>query len=717
MVLRIERVRQRGRQLGAAAAAAMMLLGLGVFGYEAQPPQAGNTAPQGPAGPEAAKAKPDGKSSPAAKPKDVKLGLLLNDPKAFRGYTLLNAMNSKTAYLIGMDGRVVKRWESKYNSMHAARLMENGHLFRVAALGIGERAFGAGPGAAGRVQEFAWDGELVWDFAFHNDKQYAHHDATKLPNGNVLMVVWDKKTRDEAIAAGRKKDLVSDYLEPDSVIEVKPTGKTTGQIVWEWHLWDHLVQDHDSSKANFGDVSAHPELVDINFVEQPMGFGPQPAPPAANAKTAAPPRDPAKDAVKKAEAEKLKTLGYVGTPQQRSQRINPDWTHVNSVDYNPALDQIVISVHELSEIWIIDHSTTTAQAAGHTGGRSGKGGDLLYRWGNPRAYRAGTNTDQTLFAQHNAHWIPPGLPGEGHMLVFNNGGHRPDGNYSSVDELVLPVDGQGRYPLETGSSYGPKKPIWSYSAPKKSDFYAFFISGAQRLANGNTLICSGPNGTLFEVTPAQEVVWKYVNPVKGDFGPGGPPRPNQVLPEFLRDDLGLSAEQKKDIEALQQTVDQTLVKVLTEAQQKTLRERIGPGPGGFAAMPAPGQIMSVATQVALKPTPEQKPKLADLQKDVDARLDKVLTAEQKKDLKQIRADFTRGGQQFGFGGRPPGGPPGRFPGGPPGGTPVFRAYRYGTEYPGVAGKDLKPGKTVEELQPKEPEKTKGTEKAKETASR
>ena len=159
-----------------------------------------------------------------------------------------------------------------------------------------------------------------------------------------------------------------------------------------------------------------------------------------------------------------------------------------------------MSVHAFSEFWIIDHSTTTAEAASHKGGRSGKGGDLLYRWGNPRAYRNGSKMDQRLFNQHNAHWIPHGLPGEGHLLVFNNGSGRPGGDSSSVDEIVLPVDSQGQYTRNRRGPFGPTQAVWSYSAPKKSDFYSFFISGPAA-PNGNTLICSGANGTVFEVTP------------------------------------------------------------------------------------------------------------------------------------------------------------------------------------------------------------------------
>ena len=716
MGMPVDRMTHLATRIGVIAATTAALLLVALLRTEANA-----QAPGGERGQTKGNAGPDGKDRPGGTLPAVKLGLSINEPGAFRGYTLLNPMGQKTVYLFDLEGRVVHTWASQYNSMQAAYLLEDGHLFRVANAGD-EMSFGGGGGSAGRMQEFTWDGEVLWDFKMHNPKQLQHHDAIKLPNGNVLMVVWEKKTTEEAIAAGRKPELVSKYILPDSVLEVKPTGKTTGDIVWEWHLWDHVIQDHDSTKANFGDVAAHPELVDINFVENPLGPGPGGPPPGgAQAKKAVASKDAAKDARTKAEQEKLKSIGYVGAPAARAQRANPDWTHVNSIDFNPALDQIVLSVHELSEIWIIDHSTTTALAAGHSGGRSGMGGDLLYRWGNPRAYRAGKNADQTLFAQHCANWIRPGLPGAGHLLVFNNGGHRSDGDYSSVDELELPVDAEGRYSLKPGAKFGPEKPVWSYSAPNRSDFFAFFISGAHRLPNGNTLICSGPNGTVFEVTPDKQVVWKYVNPVKGGFGPGGggpggPPPPNQVLVSFVQDRLGLSPDQRKTVAALQKTVDETLKSVLTDDQTKTLRERSMAGPG---AMPPPGQIIATTAQITLKPTPDQKTSLSALQKEVDAGLEKVLTSDQKETLKGLRADFARGGGPGGGprGGGGPGGRPGGPPGGPPGGASLFRAYRYAPDYAGLSSKELKPGKTVEELQPKDQPASKGAEKSKDAAKK
>jgi hypothetical protein len=390
-------------------------------------------------------------------------------------------MTSTDTHLIDMEGRVVRTWRSDWQPALSAYLLESGNLLRSGAVPPGEQPFG-GPGAGGRIQEFSWDGQLVWDFRLVLERQLPHHDIAPLPNGNVLVVAWDKKEADEVISAGRRRPWLGDrHLLSDCILEIKPTGKTTGEIVWQWHVWDHLIQDHDPTKANYGDVSAHPELIDVNLGEE--------------------------------------MRWTAGVPD-----FTVDWTHINSIAYSPELDQIALSVRAFSEIWIIDHGTTTAEAAGHTGGRRGKGGDLLYRWGNPRAYRRGEQADQRLFKQHHAHWIPSGLPGAGHILLFNNGNNRPGGAYSTVDEIVTPVTADGQYSRTPGQAFEPRDAIWSYAAPNKRDLFSLVVSGAQRLANGNTLICSGASGTLLEVTPEKELVWKFVNPVKGSFLGFRPPR-------------------------------------------------------------------------------------------------------------------------------------------------------------------------------------------------
>jgi hypothetical protein len=449
-----------------------------------------------------------------AAPKPKTVGVVTNDPKAYQGYTLVFPLPSKKTYLIDMQGSVVRTWESKYLAGQEAYLLSNGNMLRSAKLADSEARF-AGAGAGGRVQEFTWNGDLVWDYKYHNEKQVHHHAVTRLPNGNVLLIVWERKTAAQAIAAGVKPQLAGrgDML-VDCLIEVQPAGKVGGRVVWEWHIWDHLIQDHDPSKPNYGDVAALPERIDANFARQPEN-------PFAAFFAPSPRKDGGKAKGKDDALEKLKGIGYIGAGGgTKFEGFIPDWTHVNAVSYNAKLDQIMLSPREFNEVWIIDHSTTTAEAAGRTGGRSGKGGDLLYRWGNPKAYRAGTEKDQRLFVQHDTHWIPAGLPGEGHMLVFNNGTRRPDGTYSSVDEVVLPIDEAGRYHREPGKPFGPDQMVWSYASPKKTDFYAVFMSGAQRLPNGNTLISTGFSGTIFEVTPDKEVVWKYVVPMDSDFKPG-----------------------------------------------------------------------------------------------------------------------------------------------------------------------------------------------------
>jgi hypothetical protein len=398
------------------------------------------------------------------------VGLFVNDEQAFEGYTLFGPHNSTSVFLISNDGLLVHEWETPYEPSLMGYLLESGHLIRKASV----------PGVPGGVlQEFDWDGILVWEYTMDIPRRKMHHDIEPLPNGNVLVIAWETKSDDAAIAAGRDPSTVIYELDPDMIAEVSPDG----EIVWEWHIWDHLVQNFDPTKDNFGVVTDHPELIDINFGDTHGG-------------------------------------------------VNSDWNHANGIDYNAQLDQIVLSVRNFSEFWVIDHSTTTEEAAGHTGGNSGKGGDLLYRWGNPQAYGRGTAADRRLYFQHDAQWIPPGYPGEGNFIVFNNGEGRPDGDYSSIEEIVSPVDEFGAYSIEPGVPFGPDRAVWSYTSTPPENFYSPFISGVERQSGGTTLICSGRSGHFFEVTPDGTVVWDYVNPVfqDGRVTQGDPvPTTNQVF--------------------------------------------------------------------------------------------------------------------------------------------------------------------------------------------
>jgi hypothetical protein len=439
---------------------------------------------------------PDGRVQPK--------GLLRHEAGAWPGYTLFTPLRSTTTYLIDMEGEVVHRWESDYTPGHSVYLLANGHLLR-AGHEPSERAFPGG-GAGGRIQEFTWDGAVVWDFLYASDEHLQHHDLEPLPSGNILLIAWEKKSREEAIATGRDPRLLeTGQLEEgemwvDHIVEIEPIAPDGGKVVWEWHAWDHLIQDRDPEKANHGVPAEHPERIDIHADRW---------------------RRRASDEELGDELERLRKLGYAGGPPGRPQGMRADWTHVNSIDYNPYLDQILLSVHAFSEIWIIDHSTTTEEAAGSTGGRGGRGGDLLYRWGNPQAFGGGTAEDRVLFGQHDARWVR-GKEGEWSVLMFNNGLDRVGGNWSSVDQILLPIDEAGNYLRGEGEAFGPSEPFWSYTDPRRGLFYSSHISGAQRLPNGNTLICTGDQGRFFEVTASGEKVWEYSNPfVQGIYrGPG-----------------------------------------------------------------------------------------------------------------------------------------------------------------------------------------------------
>ena len=180
----------------------------------------------------------------------------------------------------------------------------------------------------------------------------------------------------------------------------------------------------------------------------------------------------------------------------------------------------------MNEIYIIDHSTTTEEAAGHTGGTYGKGGDILYRWGNPQVYGKGLSSDQQFFAQHDVNWIETGHPYEGALSVFNNGNGRFPA-YSSVD-ILAPLVENGSYTLESNGTFGPAVPSWSWDLGE--EMYSGAVSGANMMPNGHMLVTHGTQGTLYEVSTNGEVVWEYINPI----GSSGPFTQGEEIPEGNR---------------------------------------------------------------------------------------------------------------------------------------------------------------------------------------
>ena len=391
------------------------------------------------------------------------MGLIHSGPEASEGYTLFSGLFNNGVFLVDNCGRVVNQWDCEHRSGVADYLAMDGNLLR-AARDLNWPGNGITIGGTGqRLQKLDWEGNMIWDWVYADTYHILHHDIVEMPNGNILALAYERIDSADAIAWGRDSALVATpFIAPDVVLEVRPIGTDSAEIVWEWHVWDHVIQDHDSTMPHYGSVVDHPELFDLNWYSPNLGFD------------------------------------------------NMDWTHYNGIDYNEELDQIAISSQLWCEFIIIDHSTTTQEAAGHTGGRYGKGGDCLYRWGNPHGWKMGTPEDRKLWGPHGIMWIPEGYPNEGKMMIYNNGNWRQP-SYSEVFILDPPQSAPGVYEMSNGV-WGPEEPEWTFGGPDRLDFYSFFISNARPQPNGNVLICEGDEGKLFEVTPDGREVWRYVNP-------------------------------------------------------------------------------------------------------------------------------------------------------------------------------------------------------------
>ncbi len=397
------------------------------------------------------------------------LGLLhYNKEKAFDGYTLFSPHakspawivdklpnpGSKTTYLIDMEGNVVHTWKHENPGMYA-ELLPSGNLLRAEKIPGSPVNFG---GWHGLLREYSWDGRVVWEHRVSDATRVAHHGFDRLPNGNTAFLIWEFHSYDEALAKGRdpKCTALSPSgskgpgwgpdgqplmgIWPDAIIEVTPKG----EIAWEWHVWDHIGTGQDQ--------------IDINW-RLPL------------------------------------SMGYMA---------RADWTHWNSIRYNPKTDQYAVNSRDWGEIYIIDR----------------KSGNIVWRYGNPATHGKGKapagyhdDGDQILFGSHDVNWLP-----NGNISIFNNGTYRPSMNRSSVMEI----------------NPRTKQVVWEFRTRDPNSFSSDFQSAAQKLPNGNWLITATNNGHIFEVTQDKEVVWEFINPISVDDKPYCVKRDNEPFTQVHR---------------------------------------------------------------------------------------------------------------------------------------------------------------------------------------
>jgi outer membrane protein assembly factor BamB len=287
----------------------------------------------------------------------------------YDGYILIDEAQENRVFLIDKNGDLVFEYPLKGRKIgNDAVLLPNGSLLASIQAADAEITFG---GFAGKIQVIGKDGETIWNFDYSKNGHTSHHDVELLPNGNIITIVWERMPQEVAIANGSNLDI---DVFPEAIIEINPE---TDTIVWEWHAWDHLVQDFDATKLNYGNIAENPQLINFNYVDARDG----------------------------------------------------DIMHANGIAYDALNDLIYLSVNFYSEVWVIDHSTSIQEAAQHDGGNFGLGGDLVYRFGNPSTQNI-SDMPRLFINNHYPNLFEPNK-----MLIFTNGG---DLKQSTVYELDLP---------------------------------------------------------------------------------------------------------------------------------------------------------------------------------------------------------------------------------------------------------------------------------------
>jgi hypothetical protein len=401
----------------------------------------------------------------AAAPTVYPTGTTIYDPdKAENGFTVLSILGTRAVVVIDMNGRVVKQWDD-YN-------VSAGGPARILPGGIVIASNGAFPGHLETTALIArdFDGKELWRF----DRAEEITIKRETGEGDAKTTVEEKLWSARQHHDWQRSDFPSGYYSPDFT-----PGLAGGRT---------LILAHASHK----DEAIADVVVDDDWLYEVDGAG--------------------KIVWDWRAGDHIDELGLDVAARtairRNAQRDDFDWFHINSATYlgpNKWFDagdkrfdpgNIVISSRQTSILAIV-----------------ARDGSIVWRIGPDFSDSLKQQAIGQIIGQHHAHLIPKGLPGAGNLLVFDNGGSSgygapnaisPTGNaiYARASSRVLEID---PVTLEV---------VWSYTAP---NFYSVNISGAQRLANGNTLITEGAPGRVFEVTGGArpEIVWEYMQAASG----------------------------------------------------------------------------------------------------------------------------------------------------------------------------------------------------------
>jgi len=394
--------------------------------------------------------------------------------KCQNGYTVYaTEVEGQGSVLIDMNGNVVKQWFNMSNMDHPVKILKGGYIMGATREKVEHVGREWKHPESTDLSIMDWNGKIVWNFS----KAGMHHDF-QLPGNPVGYWVPGMPmtlNTDKVLILSHKmvkNPRISDkLLEDDYLVEVDTNGKV---------LWEYLYSNNKDFAA-------------MGFTEEDKNT-------------------------------MYKHPNFAATRIKGTQ--GGDWTHINCASYvgpnkwydeDPVKyamfhpDNIISDGRQTNTLEIIDHKTK--KRVWQVGPYYAP--DTMWTF-NGKQYPNAYKRLDWIIGVHHTHMIPKGLPGEGNILTYDNGGRGGYGapNPGSPNGLNNAIRDSSRV-LEFDPT--TLRVVWEYSGRTMGyrdeyKIYSAYVSGAQRLPNGNTLITNGSVGQFMEVTPDLEIVWEYISP-------------------------------------------------------------------------------------------------------------------------------------------------------------------------------------------------------------